>query len=187
MCLSWFYFLLKKVLKKDFAWEWANQAIGIFLSLFLGFSIFLVQKDITDYKERKAMRQTAIKEIQLVIANLEAYSAIEIPHPCIKDEKTSVNFSRLPYRSIEVAIESGLFKPSENQHLIILRSFIEEHNIWASQITEILTTLTCENFDFKIKINNTFRTVIDNQILAKARFLSQCLITGTSNVDPDCE
>ena len=193
LAVAWLTFLIRKVKKKEVkkeAWKWASQAVSIFISMLLGLSVFSVEQSLSDSVRRSAIEKSMLEEIKIVLEQLDKFKGMPIP-PCDStsnqsEDKLAIYFATLPSNVLKIAIDSNLFKAHIVRHMILLYSYIEEHNRWASYGFDLLRMPDDPMFEQKLRIHNQFFKKIDEQIPLKARLIIDCVTTGTSSLDTDC-
>lgn len=166
--------------KKVAVQTWKNQAIATFLSVSLGFSIFLIQDGLKEENSRKTLKGSLIEELTMIKEQLTQFA------PNTETGAISINsIVLLPSKTISRSIESNLFEQKIVRHLLLLESFISEHNRWADYAVDSLKDVSNPGTLKRFELINNF-SIIDEQILTKTKYALDCINTGVSALDPDC-
>lgn len=186
MAIAWFYFLHKRLAKKEEALKWAHQSIAIFVSVLLGLSVFSLQQSWTHHIQKQAIEDALIEELQIIISQLNEIEGVPICDPQPDQEDLKIYPVSLPHDAVKIAIDSTLLEANLTRHLLLLFSSIQDHNRWADLGFELLINPDKDSFGRQLQIHNQVLKPTRQNISLKARLLIDCMKKGTSSLDVDC-
>ncbi|MFA5799460.1 MAG: hypothetical protein WC840_00705 [Candidatus Peribacteraceae bacterium] len=156
------------------------------IPLLFGLSAFFLQSSFSNWQIKNGLKQAVIEELQMITLQLQGGNGVMVGNDEKSGTSLKINAVTLPSVAIERASESNLFNRFLTRDLLLLRSFIVEHNRWADYGMDILRSPNLETVVQRIKIHNNYMT-IDDQIVPKATYLLDCITKGTSSLDKDCK
>ncbi|MDD5041158.1 MAG: hypothetical protein PHX87_00540 [Candidatus Peribacteraceae bacterium] len=169
LALFWGFLLRFKLISNEQIITFINQLISIFVSVSLGFAVYLYQQSLITDNQASALKSAVIEETKIIME--AATGAVKHIAACNPNHAVLPLF---PHANIERAATSDFFAPGIIRLSLYLNSHIEEHNRWVS------------NADNNISLGPTNLEAIDLNIYTYADFLQECLLTGTSKYDKDC-
>ncbi len=170
--------------KKNKLKNWV-QVMFTTVPLLFGLSAFFLQSSFSNWQIKNGLKQAVIEELQMITLQLQGENGVMVCNDEKSGTSLKINAMTLPSVAIEKASESNLFNRFLTRDLLLLRSFIVEHNRWADYGMDILREPRMEKAIERIQIHSNYMK-IDDQIIPKSIYLRDCLTKGTSSLDEDC-
>jgi hypothetical protein len=185
MCAIYFLFL-RRSKKHEESWQWLHQSMATFLSVILGLSVFTLQQNWNRHVHKKAIESALIEELNMLVSYVNNFEGVAMCDPKPEQKEMKIYPVSLQHSVIKAAIDSTEFEQNITRHLLLLYSSIQHYNQWANVGFDMLVKSDADLFDRKLQIHNGILKQESTNIVLKAQLIVDCLRTGTSSLDPDC-